>query len=114
MITLRPHLARLLISDRESERRDETYEYLERKIQEGRWDDVSAIWVTPNILINGLSAGIMSWEWHPTLKPLIMYNGHHRLEKALEHGLPVRAYVRYTLGNPKMPEEERLQEEIWL
>ena len=108
-IKLKPNIARWLISKRESDREPETYKYLEGKISRGEWDEVPAIWITPNFLINGLFCGWGSHEWHPTLKPLIVYNGHHRLEKAIEHNLPVTAYVRYTPGNPKIPEEEILQ-----
>lgn len=108
-IRLRPNIARWLISKRESERDSDKYKSLERAVSNGTWKDVPPIWITPNFLINGLFCGFDSHEWHPTLKPFIVYNGHHRLEKALEHSLPVTAYVRYTPCNPPMPEEERLQ-----
>jgi hypothetical protein len=108
-ITLKPNIARWLIAKRESERDEEKYESLERAIGQGRWNDVPPIWITPNFLFNGLFCGLQSHEWHPTLKPFIIYNGHHRLEKAIEHNLPVSAYIRYTPRNIKMPERERLQ-----
>jgi hypothetical protein len=41
-----------------------------------------------------------------------MYNGRHRLEKAIEYSLPIKAYVRYTPFNPKMPEDEKLQDDF--
>ncbi|MFA5993010.1 MAG: hypothetical protein WC796_04860 [Candidatus Pacearchaeota archaeon] len=110
LITIKPSLARLLISARESDRRYETYQYLENEIREGRWDNIPPIWLTPNFLLNGLFCG--SLELHPTIKPLIVYNGHHRLEKALEHNFLVRAYIRYTPGNPTMPLNERLHADI--
>jgi hypothetical protein len=111
MIKLKPNIARWLIAKRESERRPEAYESLEKAISRGRWDEVPAIWITPNFLFNGLFCNFPS-EWHPTLKPLIVYNGHHRLEKAIERNLPVTAYVRYTPGNPNMPEKEKLQYDL--
>ncbi|MBI2632358.1 hypothetical protein HYW75_05115 [Candidatus Pacearchaeota archaeon] len=111
-IALNPGLARLLISQRESEIRDGSLQYIEKEIQEGRWKNINPIWLTPNFLINGLFSGILSWEWHPTLKPLIIYNGYHRLKKGLEHSLPIVAYIRYSPFNPKMPEDEILIEDI--
>jgi len=111
LLTFNPNLARLIISPREdrSERRSAVLESLEEAIQQGKWESIAPIWLTPNYLINGIfrglyAAGIIS----PTFKPFIIYNGHNRFEKAIEHGLPLRAYVRYTFGNPKMPKEEKL------
>jgi hypothetical protein len=113
LITLKPGLARLLISDREGDRLSENFERVEKQIQEGGWDKVSPIWLTPNYLINGLFGRFAyDGKFKPTLKPFIVYNGHHRLDKAIEHNLPVRAYVRFTPFNPKMPETERLQFDI--
>ena len=116
MVTLNPKLARLIIADREGRgnRNIERYQSLEEAIQKGGWDRIPPIWITPNLIVNGLFCSVGSLEcgnleWHSTLKPFIMYNGHHRLDKALEHGLPVRAYVRFTPRNPIMPKEERLQ-----
>lgn len=111
-ITLKPRMARLLISRRESGRREEASGRLEEAIRQGRWAEVPPIWITPNLILNGLLCGLKSGEWHPTLKPFIVYNGHHRRHMAIEHQLPISAYVRFTPGNPKMPEEERLQYEI--
>ena len=80
---------------------------MEREILAGKWDEVPPIWITPNFILNGLF-NIMYYEWHPTLKPFIIYNGHHRFSKALKHNLLVRAYVRYTPGNPQLPSDEEL------
>ena len=112
LITLKPSLARLAISPREERDDEKTDRYLEEEIKIGKWDNIPPIWITPNFLFNGLFAGFKGGEFHPTLKPFILYNGHHRLNKALEYNLPIRAYIRYTLGNPEMPEEEKLQEDI--
>lgn len=115
MITLNSRLARILIADREPKkdypRQQETYDYLEAEIRQGRWKNVDPIWITPNYVLNGLLFSVLEFRL-PTLRPFIMYNGHHRLEKAVEHNLPVRAYIRYTPGNPKMPSRERLELDI--
>jgi hypothetical protein len=112
MITLNPKLARMLIAVREPKkdypRKQETYDYLEGEIKQGRWNNIGPLWITPNYLINGLLFSVLEFRL-PTLKPFIMYNGHHRLEKAVEHNLPVRAYIRYTPRNPKMPSREELE-----
>ncbi len=112
-IKLKPNLARILISPRESEIRKDSERYLSEEVNKGRWDRVPAIWVTPNFLINGLLNGLLADKWSPTLKPLIVYNGHHRLEASIKNNLPINVYVRYTPGNPEMPNEEKLVEEIW-
>ncbi len=106
LITLKPGSARLLISQREgtNKRRDESFKYLEEEISSGRWNDIPPIWITPKIIINGML--------NFTIKPFIIYNGHHRFDKALEHNLPIRAYVRFTPSNPDIPEEEKLQYDI--
>ncbi|MBS3087642.1 hypothetical protein J4226_03535 [Candidatus Pacearchaeota archaeon] len=105
LITLKPKWARLLISPRERKinRRTESYNYLEDLIQQGKWDEVPPIWVTPNFIFDSIL------EVYPTIKPLRVYNGHHRLDKAIEHKLPIKAYVMYTPNNPKLPKEEKLE-----
>jgi len=112
-IRLSPRLAVLLISPRESPYRSESLASLEEGIQEGKWEDIPPIWLTPNLGLNGLFNGLRSGEWHPTLKPFMIYNGHNRFQKALEHNLPIVAYVRYTPGNPRMPEQEKLREQVY-
>jgi len=111
LLKLNPTVARVLIGDREPKRdlKDYKFESLESTIQEGNWDDVDPIWVSPNILINSVLSALYNLNPIPILQPLLMYNGHHRLRKAIEHGLPIKAYLRYTPGNPKMPEHEKLQ-----
>ncbi|HLA23683.1 MAG TPA: hypothetical protein VJZ93_04075 [Candidatus Nanoarchaeia archaeon] len=110
-IILESSTAKLLISEREIKRepRGETFDYLERKIQNGNWDELPPIWVTPNFLLNGFFNEVYPGIWGPTIKPFIMYNGHHRLRKAVEHNLPISIIIRFTPGNPRMPEEERLR-----
>jgi hypothetical protein len=115
MITLNPRLAKRLIAVSEPKkdypRKKETNDYLEDEIKQGRWNNTDPLWITPNYLVNGLLFSILDFK-SPTLKPFIMYNGHHRLEKAVEHNLPVRAYIRYTPGNPNMPSREELEFEF--
>lgn len=103
-ITLKPKLAKLLIANRETTSQD-SLDFLEDKVQKGEWSNVPPIWVTPNFIINGII--------NLTLKPLIMYNGHNRLSKAIEHSLPIKIYIRYTPFNPQMSKEERLLPEIY-
>ena len=90
IITLKPSLAKLLISTRESEHSDESYEYLENEIQKDRWNNIPAIWITPNFLLNGLLNGLRGSKWCPTFKPFIIYNGHHRFEEALKYNIPIK------------------------
>lgn len=109
LIKLNAKLARRLISSRENYRDNEKYALLEKSIQNGKWDDVPPIWLTPNLVFNDLFSSMLNDGcFRPTLKPFLIYNGHHRLDKAIEHNLPVRAYIRYTLGNPKIPDKEVL------
>lgn len=108
LVNIKPNLLRLLISYRENEIRDETFSYLEDRIKDNDWDKVPPIWTTPNFILNGLLNGITGGDWHPTLKPLIVYNGNHRLKKAMEHKLPLKVYIRYTPKNPSLPKSERL------
>ncbi len=112
-ITFSPSLARILIAKRERGSDSEKCNFLENAIQKGNWDNVPPIWVTPNLLFNGIFCGFFDQQSHPTIKPLIIYNGHHRFDKALEHNLPIKAYIRYTFGNPKMPEKEVLVEDTY-
>lgn len=51
LITLRPSLARLLISLRERDRNDETNQYLENEIRECRWDKIPPIWVNTKFFV---------------------------------------------------------------
>ena len=62
------------------------------------------IWITPNFIFNGLL--------NFTIKPFIVYNGNHRLQKGIEHKLPIKAYIRYMPFNPVIPSEERLLPDI--
>lgn len=107
LITLNPNWARVLISQFEdkSQREESTFRYLEDMIKSDKWHEVPPIWITPNFILNGLYRSVSDFKLH--VKPFMLYGGHHRLDKAIEHSLPVRAYVRFTLGNPPMPVEER-------
>jgi len=110
LITFTPTLAKLLIAPREDEIVIiDKVERLEEAVKHGNWDKVPPIWITPNCIFNDLLNGIKAWEWNPSLKPFLMYNGAHRRRTAIEHNLPLKAYIRYTLGNPEMPEEEKLK-----
>ncbi len=115
LITLKLWIARRIISPWKKERNTVTNVYLENKIQLGEWDSVPPIWITPNFILNRVWIELRSYHLLlPALKPFIMYNGHHRFDKAIEYDLPIRAYVRYTPGNPQLPEEERLVEDYGL
>ena len=114
LLTFKPNIARLTISPRENKRKrnSETFEFLEEAILGGKWDSIDPIWLTPNYLANGIFRGLDGDILIPTLKPFIIYNGHHRFDKAIEYQLPLKAYIRYTLGNPTMPEEEKWKYDI--
>lgn len=112
LIRLNSELARKIISPRESKDKEKLAS-LERAIQEGKWDQIPPIWVTPNFVLNGMLGALNEGYFKPTIKPFIIYNGHNRFIKAVEYGLPILAYVRYTPGNPKMPRKEELSEEFY-
>ncbi|MEK6848636.1 MAG: hypothetical protein AABX65_03305 [Nanoarchaeota archaeon] len=83
--------------------REETLQYLEREIAEGRWANVSPIYLVKNSM----------WQIGRDTE-FMVYNGHHRFLKARKHGLPLAAViispVRAYLSNfipGLIPKEER-------
>jgi hypothetical protein len=117
LIKFSPLFARLLIFQREARafRDEEKLEKLEEAIKRGQWDTIPPAWITPNFLINDLVDRVFVGNLPgPSIKPFVIYNGHHRFNKALEHELPFRAYIRYTPGNPPMPYGEKLVEATWI
>ena len=110
LITFKPGLAKHLIAqwENKSHRSEASYQYFEEKIQAGKWDEVQPIWVTPNLILNTWFTYFLCAPSLPSLKPFVLYSGNHRLEKAIEHSLPLKAYVRYTPGNPEIPLDERI------